>query len=162
MKIDLTSLTSSEVLHLHAQLIEELRARKITRTSNNPTGDLAEYLFCKAFGWKQEPNSKSHVDAIDSDGLRYQIKARRITEHNNSRQVSAIRNLDDNHFDYLAGVLFTEDYKIYKAAIIPRSVIVEWSKYGKHTNSHRFLLHDDIWIIPSVRDVSNELSSILL
>ena len=36
--------------------MEELRAREVVRSANNPTGDLAEYLFCVAFKWKQEGN----------------------------------------------------------------------------------------------------------
>ena len=47
--IDLSGLTSMELLTLHAGVADALRDRGITRTSNNPTGDLAEYLFCKAF-----------------------------------------------------------------------------------------------------------------
>ena len=160
--MDITGLDATELFVLHAKIAEELRARGITRTSNNPTGDLAEHLFCKAFGWKQSNNSAAYFDAVDEQGLRYQIKARRMTRYNNSRQMSAIRNLAADHFDFLAGVLFTEDYKIQKAALIPKSVVAERSKYVQHTNSHRFLLHDDIWAAPNVRDVTTELSSVIL
>jgi hypothetical protein len=27
----------------------------VIRRSNNPIGDLAEYLYCRAVGWKQAP-----------------------------------------------------------------------------------------------------------
>lgn len=96
-------LTPAELLKIHAQVAEELRARGITRTFNNPTGDLAEYLFCRAFGWKQVSNSNANVDAIAVDGKRYQIKGRRITRQNSSRQLSAIRDLEGGHFDVGAG-----------------------------------------------------------
>ena len=46
----------SELLALHGAVMEELRAREVVRSANNPTGDLAEYLFCVAFKWKQEGN----------------------------------------------------------------------------------------------------------
>lgn len=65
-------------IHDYERFAEQLCARGITRTSNNPTGDLAEYLFCRTFGWKQVDNSKANIDAVDSAGLRYQIKGRRI------------------------------------------------------------------------------------
>jgi hypothetical protein len=81
----------AELLKLHAGVSEELRARGILRSSNNPTGDLAECLFCKAFGWKQAGNSNANVDAISRNGKRYQIKGRRFTHYNQSRQLSAIR-----------------------------------------------------------------------
>ncbi len=51
--MDLTRFTPPELLLLHSKVADELRDRRITRSSNNPTGDLAEYLFCKAFGWTQ-------------------------------------------------------------------------------------------------------------
>jgi len=88
--VDLTGLTPPQLLVLHSEVADELRKRGITRSSNNPTGDLAEYLFCKAFGWKQASNSQANVDAIGPDETRYRIKGRRVTRFNKSRQLSAI------------------------------------------------------------------------
>lgn len=88
---DTQNLTPRELLALHARIMDELRARGITRSSNNPTGDLAEYLFCRAFGWKQAGNSNPSLDATGPDGTRYQIKGRRLTQDNGSRQLSAIK-----------------------------------------------------------------------
>src|SRR5215472_9309865 len=97
---ELAKLSTRELLTLHAKIAEELRERGITRTANNPTGELAEYLFCAAFGWARAGKSHPHVDAIAGDGLRYQIKGRRITK-NRSRQLGAVRSLDSEHFDFL-------------------------------------------------------------
>jgi len=160
--MDISQLVPAELLSLHARIADELRARGITRSSNNPTGDLAEYIFCKAFGWRQEANSNAHVDAFGVDGTRYQIKGRRITRYNSSRQLSAIRDLDGAHFDFLAGVLFSEDYGVRRAALIPCSVAVEFATFQKHTNSHKFLLRDDVWEMSGVRDVTAELRSVAL
>jgi hypothetical protein len=44
----------SELLALYVAVMEELRERDVLRSANNPTGDFAEYLFCRAFGWTQE------------------------------------------------------------------------------------------------------------
>jgi hypothetical protein len=134
------------LLALHAKVADELRARGITRSANGPTGDLAEYLFCKAFGWEQAGNSHANFDAIGPHGLRYQIKGRRITRFNNSRQLSAIRNLADVkvHFNFLAGVLFNEDYSVMRAALIPYAVVLQQAKFVEHTNSYLFLLRDEI------------------
>ena len=160
--IDLTSLTASELLALHAQIGEELRARGITRSSNNPTGDLAEYIFCKAFDWKQAGNSNANLDAVGPDGARYQIKGRRLTRHSGARQLSAIRDLEGCHFDVLAGVLFGEDYGILRAALIPRLIVTKRATFVARTNSHRFLLRDDVWDAPGVRDVTDALKAVEL
>lgn len=160
--MDLSGLSPSALLALHAQVADELRSRGITRSSNNPTGDLAEYLFCKAFGWTQSGNSNRSIDAVDSGGIRYQVKGRRITRFNNSRQLSAIRDLSGAHFDFLAGILFNEDYTVMKAALIPHSVALERASFVAYTNSHKFMLRDDVWSAASVRDVTAELRAVIL
>lgn len=159
-EMNLTTLTPPELLALYASVADELRKRGITRSANNPTGDLAEYLFCKAFGWKQAGNSHPNVDAIGPDGTRYQIKGRRMTRYNNSRQLSAIRDLPGAHFDFIAGVLFNEDYTVMRAALIPYSLAVERATFVEHTNSHKFLLRDDVWNAPGVRDVTAQLRAV--
>ena len=160
--IDLSDLPPAKLLALHAQVADELRKRGISRSANNPTGDLAEYLFCKAFGWKQADNSQANIDAVGSDGTRFQIKGRRIARYNNSRQLSAIRDLGGSHFDFLAGVLFNEDYSIMRAALIPHGVTLEKATFVERTNSHRFLLRDDVWNAPGVRDITMELRAVNL
>lgn len=160
--MDLSNLSPRDLLGLHAKVADELRARGITRSSNNPTGDLAEYFFCKAFGWKQAGNSNANIDAVGYDGIRYQIKGRRITRFNNSRQLSAMRDLGGAHFDFLAGVLFNEGYSVMRAALIPHAVALARAAFVERTNSHKLLLRDDVWEAAGVRDVTAELQAVNL
>ena len=158
---DMNSLTVSsiaELLALHAAIMEELRERKVLRSANNPTGDLAEYLFCAAFGWAQANNSAKAFDATGLDGTRYQIKGRRIHLRNGSRQLSAIR--DPDGFDILAAVLFDDDYRIKRAALIPAAVVRDHAKFTAHTNSHRFMLRDAIWDAAGVVDATERLRTV--
>ena len=155
----LRALSVAELLLLHAQVGEELRDRGVVRSANNPTGDLAEYLFCKAFGWRQAPNSERGFDAVGGDGVRYQIKGRRIHRRNKSRQLSAIREIEGGLVDVLAGVLFDDDFKVMKAALIPAVLVVERASYITRTNSSRFMLRDDVWNAPGVRDVTLEIAA---
>lgn len=53
----LSTLTPAQLLAMHADITEELRKRGIVRSSNNPKADVAELLFCRAFGWEQAGNS---------------------------------------------------------------------------------------------------------
>jgi hypothetical protein len=131
--MDFSNVTFLELLALQARVADELRTRGITRSSNNPTGDLAEYLFCKAFGWKQAGNSNANVDAIVADGtiIGIRSKAAESLGYNNPCQLSAIRDLGGLHFDFLAGVLFSEDYTVMRAAIIPRAVAVERASFRR-------------------------------
>ena len=47
MMSNVENLTPRELLALHAWIMDELRARGITRSSNSPTGDLADTSFAK-------------------------------------------------------------------------------------------------------------------
>ncbi|MDD9816396.1 MAG: hypothetical protein OXU31_10605 [Gammaproteobacteria bacterium] len=149
----------SELLAFHVAIKDELRKRDVLRSENSPTGDLAEYLFCKAFGWKHAPNSEKGLDATDDDGKRYQIKGLRLHRRKKSRQLSAIRSLDggDAGFDTLAAVLFSHKYEVMRAALIPVKVVRCYAKYIKHTNSHKFLLQDKVWGMCGVIDVTENL-----
>ena len=156
--MNLGEMTSSQLLANYADIGDELRRREVTRSANNPAGDYAEHLFCLAFGWERAGNSVKSYDAIDqTSGSRYQVKSRRLTDATTSRQVSALRGLDGDCFDYLAGILFSRDFSVSRAAIVPYSTVLENSKYGVHTNSWRFFLRDGLWDLAGVMDVTNQL-----
>lgn len=158
---DLKRLAPGELLKLHADISEELRDRGVVRTSNNPTGDLAEYLFCRAFGWTQAGNSHPDADATAADGeTLYQIKGRRWTRHNKSRQLGALRGLPDGGFHFLAAVVFSSDYTVHRAAIIPHALVHQNSTYIERTNSWRFLLRDAAWKWSGVEDVTAKLQNV--
>lgn len=147
----------AELLALHVGALKELRTRGVLRTENNPTGDLAEYLFCAAYGWQPEPGGKAALDATDADGKRYQIKGRRLAGHSPSRRLSAIR--DVKGFDTLAAVLFDDIYRVMRAALIPAGVVRDRSSYTSHTNSYTFFLQDEVWDVPDVIDATDGLRS---
>lgn len=76
--MDVTHLTTLELLRAHGAILDELRRREIVRSTNSPISDYAEVLFCRAFGWTREGNSAAGFDATDVEGQRYQIKACRM------------------------------------------------------------------------------------
>ena len=159
---DLDGLTIRQLLSLNSRILVELRKREILRSSNKPTGDLAEYIFCRAFKWTQQNNSQSGYDALDEGGNRYQIKARQVFKNTPSeRQLSAIRGLENKNFDFLAGVLFDSEYNVIKAAIVPHFVIaLSNPHYSSHDNKHTFFLKDTVWKNPHVRDVTSDLAKV--
>lgn len=156
---DLTDLTVRELLGLYTGVLEELRARGTVRSSNNPVGDYAELLFCQAFGWSREGNSKKGHDAVDSSGWRYQIKARRPTVHNSSRQVSALQKLEERRFEVLAGVIFNENFTVHRAALIPHATVLDRAKFVDGWG-WRFHLQDSLWAVSGVHDVTDALRAV--
>src|SRR5688572_24327542 len=144
----------SKLLVQYGDILEELRKRQVVRSSNNPAADYAEGLVAKALGLTLVAGSSKGHDAVSSDKQRYQIKCRRITAHNKSRQLSQMRNMKGDPFDFLVGVLFAHDFSVMRAAIVPIAVVLERATYVAHTNSWRFLLRDEIWAIPGVEDIT--------
>lgn len=55
---DLSKMILRRLLDLHAGIMEELRRRGAARNENNPTANLAKFLFCRAYAWQKAPNSK--------------------------------------------------------------------------------------------------------
>lgn len=149
--------STHELFTVFGAVLKELRARGVIRSANNPIADYAELLFEKALRLERAPKSTTGYDATDCNGAKYEIKGRRITAHNRSRQLSSIRGLDQRHFDFLAGVLFAEDFSVMRACLIPYAQVVEHSTYVGHTNSARFLLADAVWVLPGVIDVTAKL-----
>lgn len=150
-------LSNRELLATYATVMDELRARGVVRSSNNPAADYAESLVCKALSLRPTTKSTKSHDGIAPDGRRIEIKARRPSIHNSSRQLSAIRALHDKGFDSLAGVLFLPDFRVWKACLIPHAQVLEQAVFVAHTNAWRFLLRDSIWALPGVEDITDKL-----
>ena len=100
---------------------------------------MAEYLFCQALSLTPTPTT--HIDAVDRDGKRYQIKGRRVTERNPSREFGAIREMAGQHFDFLAGLLFGEMFDVRRAALIPHAVVMERATFVERSNSQLLAHH---------------------
>ena len=116
---NLTGLTISELLQAHGAVLDELKRRGVLRSKNNPTGDYAEWLAATRLGLKLETNSAKGFDATDPQGLRYQIRGRRVTPDNPSPQLGVIKSLGEMSFNFLLAVIFDADWRGLRAASTP-------------------------------------------
>ena len=139
----------------------ELNRRGLIRSSNNPVADYAEFLVVEALSLSRVAKSVKGHDAIDKNGMKYEIKGRRLTRRNNSRMLSAIRDLESGHFHYLAGVLFKEDFTFDKACLIPVEIVRTKCKYRRHTNAHILELKDHLWQDPTCVDISEKVREVI-
>lgn len=154
----LVRMSVPELVDMHGAVLDELRSHRAIRSYNNPGADYAEMLFCRTFGWIQETASKAGYDAVDDDGARYQIKCRRITAWNRSRQLSAMRDLDLKRFDHLAVLPFDERYDVQRAAIIPHALIAgPLVRYSEYVRASIMRCEDQVWSWPGVEDVTTPL-----
>ena len=160
MTIDLERLADIELLRLQADVLRVLKARGTTRSTNNPVADYAEGLVAKGLGLELVSKSNRGYDATDpATGDRYEIKSRRITSHNKSTQLGALRNLGQAPFDFLVAVIFNEDFSLAYAAKIPREVVVEKSKFIAHTNSHKCMLPRSIFKDERIENITGRLAN---
>lgn len=157
--MNLSELTIPDLLRLQASAVEELRSRGVVRTSNNPIGDYTEWLVATALGLTLAGNSSAGYDAISPTGVRIQIKGRRVTAKNPSRQLSAIRKLDEKDFDELVAVIFNENFEIVEAVSIPHAVVGEYGAYREHVNAHILHVRGKLLEDVRVRSIRSELNA---
>jgi hypothetical protein len=155
----LKTLSVKELLQFHHAVLEELKNRKICRTKNNPVSDYAEWLVSTMMGLQLTANSNHGHDAIDSEQKRYQIKCRRVTPDNKSRQLGVIRNLENKAFDVLIVVIFNHEYTIDCAVMMPHEVIADYAAYRKHVNGHILHLRGKILQDNRVLDIKHRLKT---
>lgn len=145
------------LLKQYADSIDELRNTGVIRSKNNPLADYSEWICAQALGLTLCRKSTKGHDAVDVHGAKYEIKARRLTSDNGSRQLSALRSLDGNHFDYLVGVLFSRDFTVKRGALIPWNIVYELATFKPHTNAWILQLRDQVWQADGVIDVTPQL-----
>jgi hypothetical protein len=133
-------LADEEVAQVWARAMRELRKRDLIRSWNNPVADFAERIVAKHLNLLLAPPVAQGYDATDSEGRRYQIKARRITPQNKSRQLGAIRKLDRHEFDELIAAVFDEDLVLSEMWQIPYETVLDYGKWIPTLNGHRLHL----------------------
>lgn len=159
-RFGLAAFSVPDLLLLYASVLRELRERRVLRSTNNPVADYSEWLVARALGLELAPASGAGHDAVAPDGTRYQIKGRRMTPSNGSRQLSAFRGFagtDVEPFDYLAGILFNFDFTVHRGALIPVAIVRERSTWAAHVNGWRFHLRDAVWSLPGVVDITDQV-----
>jgi hypothetical protein len=160
--LDSTNLRSAkpeDLLALFARIVDELLSQGVVRSTNNPVADYSEYLTARAFGLTLVANSSIGYDAISDDDVRYQVKARRLTPRNGSRQLGFIRGLEkeEDPFDVLVGILFNADFSILRAALVPMDVVRGRVARVDYVNAWRIILTDALWSVPGVEDVTDRI-----
>lgn len=140
------ALDDDQVARVWARSMREMRDRGLIRSWNNPVADYAERLVAVRLNLELAPPVAQGYDAVDTSGRRYQIKSRRLTTQNKSRQLGAIRKLDQREFDDLIAVVFNQDLVAEEMWRIPHAVVVDFAKWVPTLNGHR------IWVKPPLTE----------
>lgn len=153
--MDIKSLSAHDLITLQTQVLDELATRAIVLNPSQPVGDYAIHLSCKAFDLRREPPSTSGYDACDEEGLRYQIKFKRLMAATDTRQLNAVKGIEQKKFDFLIGVLFQADMAVFRTALIPFDTVARLvDPSGKI-----IILSNKVWDIDGVIDITDKLKS---
>jgi hypothetical protein len=147
------------LLILYNELMNELRRRKVIRSTNNPVGDYTEHLVKKKLDLSISGGSTAGFDAKDNKGRRYQIKGRRVTKENRSTELSAIRNLKKKPFDFLIAVVYKQDFSVDYVAKLTCSAVKKHAGYSKHVNAWRLQMRRSLLNTPGVIDITKKFKA---
>jgi hypothetical protein len=147
--------STRDLLRQYGRILSDLRARGVIRSENSPVGDYAEFLAAKALGLTLVSNSSIGYDGTDANGVRYQVKGRRITRWNRSPQLGAIRGLaGPDPFDVLVAVMFDEEMAVTKAITMPISAVKAAARAQAHVNGWRLNLTQAVLARDDIEDVT--------
>jgi hypothetical protein len=150
-------LETLDLLGLYSDILTELYERGVVRSVNNPSADYAEFLVTKALSLTPAPKSTKGFDATDESGRKYEIKSRRLTRRSRPTRFSAIRGLQEGHFDYLVAVLFEESFLVHRATVFPQSYVVQKAYRQDHVNAWILPISDELWSTSVGRDITSML-----
>lgn len=156
---DLARISVKDLLRFYGEILQQLKERQILSTRDSPIGGYGEWLVERAFGGTRQANSSKGVDVIASDGVRLQVKTRWLPMERDSRQLSAIRNLDGVGFDYLVAVLLDKDFEVAEAYQMPHAAVARLATRAQHTNSHRLVLTPKVCRDAECVDITERIRS---
>jgi hypothetical protein len=150
-------MTPRQLFGIYAEVMDELRRRKIVRSANNPVSDYAETLTSRTLGLELSGASNKGFDARDRNGIRYQIKARRL-DGRSSRQLGVIRNLRNRPFDVCIAILFDRRFEPAEVYRIPIGEIRKYGKFSKHQNGWILQVRPPLTTDKRVRDMTSRFA----
>ncbi len=157
---DLDTLSDHQLMTLHGQLLQRLRARGVIRTGNAPTGDYAEYIVAKALNGTLETNSRKGWDVSCEQYGQVQVKSRVVMNiaAKDQRQLSVFRSFG---FDHLAVVLFNADYTLLWAAVLPKQLVQDKVFHQPYVNGHIMFADDKLLDVEGVVNLSDDLRGVM-
>lgn len=151
--MDLSQLSTVELMKLNQLTLDELERREVIRTRNNPVSEYTEWLVADKMQMELAAPSTKGYDATTLDGRRIQIKSRKNNLKNKSLVLGIIRNYELNQFDELIAVIYNTDFSIRYAISIPHELVKEYGFYNQHQNGYTLRISNSLLIDPRVKNI---------
>ena len=111
--MDISKLSTEEIISLYPKILKELKSREII-TTNNLIGELGEYIAIENYNkignlptLQKATASTQNIDAISNKGERYSIKSASGTATGVFHSLSG-----EKDFEFLIIVIFDKDYQL--------------------------------------------------
>ncbi len=160
MSIDLKKMSTSEIIELYPEIIQELTDRDVIQ-SKNLVGEIGEYLAISHYQKKRslptltraDPSTKNY-DALSKNGKRYAIKS---TSGNTTGSFWGLNKLrskkkDKKVFDYAIVVKFDKNYNLVNMYEIT------WNKFLKFKRWHSRM---NTWNLSITSELKKEVKTML-
>ena len=162
--INLSRLSTRDLLGLYADILTALVERGVVRSRNAPAGDLAEHLVATAYGGELAPPSEKSWD-VRADGRLLQVKARLIAAGDNKSHVySPFRSWDFHACVFL--LMDAHTYEVVRAVELPVATVqalareTAWVKGFRITTRTPLLDQPGaVDVTPAVRDALDALGT---
>lgn len=83
--------------------------------------------MANALDFEFEANSKAGYDGVSTASVRVKIKECRVTPKNCSRKLRAVRKHEEKDFDELAAVIYSDNFDVIEALLIPHELVGEYA-----------------------------------
>ena len=158
--MDLTALSSRDLLRAYAGILTELARRGVTRSRNAPVGDVAEFLVQIAYEGELAPPSAKSWDVQASDGRLLQVKARLVVPGSKTpQQYSPFRSWDFDACVFIAFDAFT--YDVLEALEVPSDGVRSIAMSVPHVGATAARVHtkSPLRQLPGAVDVTSRVAA---
>jgi hypothetical protein len=122
--------------------------------------DFAEHLFAITLGGERLTRGSKGHDVLVPDLGRVQVKERRLPADGRIEERLHLKSLSCDSCDYLAAVIFANDFTVKKATLVPHAEV--WQLIRSHRDPERKVRFDLIAALPSAVDMTERLRAALL
>jgi len=161
--VDIAGLSTSEIIQLYSDILDELKDREVIRT-NNLVGDLGEYIAVEHFNNNSTlpnlifaPAGTRNIDALSRNGERYSIKATTTNLTGIVYDMNQPDSEDDQSqkFEYMLIVQLSKSYKL------KRIIQLEWNLFLKYKKWHSTMRGWNISITKTLLKESKVISDLI-
>jgi len=144
-----------ELMQMYQYSISELERRAIIRRIGNLVSDYTIWLATNRMG--MELTHTKGYDAQASNGRKVKIISFRNSINNQSSLIGVISDHELKFFDELLVVIYTFDFNVNLALIIPKEIILETNLFSRKLNGYALRINNLLTKNPNILDISHIL-----